>query len=84
MNKKIKRVLLSLAVAGGILAACIVFALTDMMDPVIQSIHTNSITPLGGLLCALIALIGFYGVYTLLVHLGDSLLPDARDKSSID
>lgn len=53
-----------------------IVALTDLFDPLIAFIHTGEITPLQGLFCIVIAILGFYLAFNVLVRLGAYFLPD--------
>lgn len=57
----------------------LILALTDVASPIVQYIHSDSITPLGVALCIVAAIIAFYGVFKLLAKLGESFLPDEDD-----
>lgn len=71
-----QKYILPVIVGLGIIAVMALFAYTDVADPVIEYIHTNSITPLGAILCFVATVVAFYIVYKLLAKLGASLLPE--------
>lgn len=71
-----QKYILPIIVGAAIIAVMVLFALTDVTDPVIKYIHTNSITPLGAVLCLVATGIAFYSVYKLLAKLGESFLPE--------
>ena len=77
---------LPILVGAGLIAIGAIFALTDIASPLIQYIHTNSITPIGTLLCGVAAVVAFYTVFKVLSLLGKSFLPegenDTPDKES--
>ena len=70
-NKYIFPIIVGLGIIGVIL----LIASTDIMSPVIEYIHTNSITPIGAIGCIVAAIAFFYLIYKLLIKLGKSLLP---------
>ncbi len=76
MAQKKRKYILPIIVGLGIISVMALFAFTDIADPVIKYIHTNSITPLGAVLCLVATAIAFYGVYKLLAKLGESFLPE--------
>lgn len=76
MAQKKQKYILPIIVGLGIISVMALFAFTDIADPVIKYIHTNSITPLGAVLCLVATAIAFYGVYKLLAKLGESFLPE--------
>ena len=71
-----QKYILPIIVGSAIIAVMALFAFTDVADPVIKYIHTNSITPLGAVICLVATAVAFYSVYKLLVKLGGSFLPE--------
>lgn len=51
-------------------------AYTDLFHPIIVFIHSKNITPLQASVCIFGAIIGFYGVFHILVRLGAYFLPE--------
>lgn len=76
MARTKQKYILPVIVGLGIIAVIALLAYTDVADPVIKYIHTNSITPLGAVLCLVATAIAFYSVYKLLTKLGESFLPE--------
>ncbi len=75
MEKK-KSLLLPVSVGVGLTLLVAVIALTDVFYPLINYIHENSITPLGGVLCIILAVVWIVCVYNILTRLGNNMLPD--------
>ncbi len=74
------RFILPLVVGCGIVAVVMVIALTDLADPLINYIHTNTITPAGAILCIIFSGVGFFAVYKLLAKLGTTFLENDEEK----
>ena len=78
-----RKFILPILIGVGLIAIGAIFALTDIASPLMQYIHTNSITPIGAVLCGVAAVVAFYTVYKLLSLLGKSFLPeDEKDTTS--
>ena len=81
MKKGYKKIVLPVFVGLGMIIVILILALTDAASPLIQYLHTDSITPLGVILCVIGAIIAFFGVFKLLAKLGESFLPDEDDEN---
>lgn len=77
---EMKKLLFPLVIGAGLLGVMIFLANTSAVRPLIQYIHTNSITPLGGVICIVAGLAAFYTVFRILVKLGNDMLPDGAKK----
>lgn len=77
-----QRYILPTIVGLGIVSVMLLFAYTDFANPAIEYIHTNSITPLGAILCLVATVIAFYSVYKLLAKLGASFLPESDQEDT--
>lgn len=71
--------LLPISVGVGLTLLVVVIATTTTFDSLIDYIHTNSITPIGGILCIIAAGIAFFAVFKILSKLGRTMLPEDRD-----
>lgn len=71
-----------LAVLSGILGTIAVMAGTNVLNPVIQFIHHQSITPFESLICIGFTLLGFAGCYLALNTLCTYFVPriESKDK----
>lgn len=76
MAKEKRKYLFPIIVGAGLLGVTVFLGTTDAISPLIQYLHTNSISPLAGILCIIAGLAGFYGVFRILVKLGNSFLPE--------
>ena len=71
-----KRTLLApITVLAGIIGSMVLMAKSDFFIPIVQFIHTGSITPLQALICLLFTGAGFAGCYCLLNILCSYFVP---------
>ena len=78
-TKKKSSPLLPVSVGIGLTLLVVIIATTPTFDPLIDYIHTNSISPMGATICIIAAVFAFFAVFKILSKLGRNMLPEDRD-----
>mgnify|MGYP001552978484 CR=1 FL=1 len=82
MAKEKKKLLFPILVGIGLLSVFVFLGTTDVISPLIQYLHTNSISPLAGAVCIIAGIAAFYTVFRILVKLGNTWLPEPEENRS--
>lgn len=78
-TKNKSSLLLPICVGVGLTLLVVVIATTTTFDSLVDYIHTNSISPIGAIICIIAAGLAFFTVFKILSKLGRNMLPEDTD-----